>query len=511
MTHVSTPELLVLHAVRLQGVADDQQVARRFGLDQAVTKELLLDYQAYRLDHLERVRRHRRLVPDGVGPGGERTPPCPELESTAGAETVRETYRAFLPLNERLQIACTQWQLKPTDDDPHAFNDHADPAWDRRVIVELTALADQLGPLTKTLEGALDRFQGYRTRFAAALERVQAGDSGWVDRTNVDSCHKVWFELHEDLIATLVGLVPRRPLTGYPGHVRSRPTLQWVPGPEVLALEPGTTDLAPIADVVADGDVVVLTGAGISTESGIPDYRGETGSLRTHTPMTYGDFVGERIRPAAVLGPQPPRLAHDRPRPPNEGHRAVAALQARGYLNGVITQNVDGLHQAGRRQRRDRAARQPGPGHLPNCGTTSAREALDRRLRAANPDFEGEATRINPDGDVDLPDAIVRTFNGRPCEACGTGVLKPDVVFFGENVPKPRVERCYRLIDDAAALLVLGSSLTVMSGFRFVRHAAKAGKPVLIINQGVTRGDPYAAHRVNLPLGQALTELTQQL
>jgi NAD-dependent SIR2 family protein deacetylase len=293
--------------------------------------------------------------------------------------------------------------------------------------------------------------------------------------------------------------------------VRSRPTLQWVPGPEVLALEPGTTDLAPIADVVADGDVVVLTGAGISTESGIPDYRGETGSLRTHTPMTYGDFVAsesgrQRYWARSHLGWRTIARAL-----PNEGHRAVAALQARGYLNGVVTQNVDGLHQAA--GARDVIELH---GNLDrviclNCGTTSAREVLDRRLRAANPDFEGEATRINPDGDVDLPDEIVSTFNVVSCQACGTGVLKPDVVFFGENVPKPRVERCYRLIDDAAAMLVLGSSLTVMSGFRFVRHAAKAGKPVLIINQGVTRGDPYAAHRVNLPLGQALSELTQQL
>ena len=142
------------------------------------------------------------------------------------------------------------------------------------------------------------------------------------------------------------------------------------------------------------------------------------------------------------------------------------------------------------------------------AGTTSAREALDRRLRVANPEFEAEATRINPDGDVGAPRRRRSAASGwSTARTCG-GVLKPDVVFFGENVPKSRVERCYRLIDDANAVLVLGSSLTVMSGFRFVRHAAKSGTPVLIINQGLTRGDPYAAHRVNLPLGQALTELT---
>ncbi|TDD30301.1 NAD-dependent protein deacetylase [Kribbella turkmenica] len=292
--------------------------------------------------------------------------------------------------------------------------------------------------------------------------------------------------------------------------MRSRPTLQWEPGPDVSALEPGTTDVTPVADVVAAGDVAVLTGAGISTESGIPDYRGETGSLRTHSPMTYGDFVaGEsgrrRYWARSHLGWRTIARAQ-----PNEGHLAVAALQARGYLNGVITQNVDGLHQAA--GARDVIELH---GNLDrviclNCRTTSAREVLDHRLRAANPEFEAEVTRINPDGDAELPEQAVRGFRLVDCTVCG-GILKPDVVFFGENVPKPRVERCYRLIDDASAMLVLGSSLTVMSGFRFVRHAVKAGKPVLIINQGVTRGDPYAAHRVDLPLGQALTDLTHRL
>ena len=258
------------------------------------------------------------------------------------------------------------------------------------------------------------------------------------------------------------------------------------------------------------GGVVVLSGAGISTESGIPDYRGETGSLRTHTPMTYGDFVAsesgrQRYWARSHLGWRTIARAE-----PNDGHRAVAVLQARGYLSGVITQNVDGLHQAA--GARDVIELH---GNLDRviclqCGTTSAREALDRRLRGANPEFEAEVTRINPDGDAELPAEAVGGFRLVDCTRCG-GVLKPDVVFFGENVPRSRVERCYRLIDDANAVLVLGSSLTVMSGFRFVRHAAKSGTPVLIINQGLTRGDPYAAQRVNLPLGQALTELTQRL
>lgn len=203
MTHASTPELLVLHAVRLQGVADDEKVARRFGLDQAVTKELLLDYQAFGWITWSEFAGIGGWSLMASGREENERSLAAELDLVAGAHTVRETYRAFLPLNERLQIACTEWQLRPTNDDPHAFNDHTDPAWDRRVIAELTALAEHLSPLTETLDSVLDRFQGYRTRFTTALERVQAGDTDWVDRTTVDSCHKVWFELHEDLIATL--------------------------------------------------------------------------------------------------------------------------------------------------------------------------------------------------------------------------------------------------------------------------------------------------------------------
>jgi NAD-dependent SIR2 family protein deacetylase len=279
----------------------------------------------------------------------------------------------------------------------------------------------------------------------------------------------------------------------------------------VLSLAPGTTDVAPVVDAVRGGGVVVLSGAGISTESGIPDYRGETGSLRTHTPMTYGDFVGsesgrQRYWARSHLGWRTIARAD-----PNVGHRAVATLQARGYVDGVITQNVDGLHGAAGaldvielHGNLDRVI-------CLDCRQTTPREELDRRLREANPAFEGEATRINPDGDVELPEEIVKDFHLVPCANCESRLLKPDVVFFGENVPKPRVERCYRLIDGSRAVLVLGSSLTVMSGFRFVRYAAKAGKPVLIINQGLTRGDPYAAVRVNLPLGEALTRLTTAL
>jgi NAD-dependent SIR2 family protein deacetylase len=290
--------------------------------------------------------------------------------------------------------------------------------------------------------------------------------------------------------------------------MRTRPTLSWTAAGPAL---PRTTSLDEVVPLVGDGRVVVLSGAGLSTESGIPDYRGETGSLRRHTPMTYDDFVGtvegrRRYWARSHLGWRTIARAH-----PNAGHHAVAVLHTEGYLSGIITQNVDGLHQA---------AGAPDVVELHGsldrviclgCKRTSAREELDRRLRAANPDFDGAATRINPDGDVELPDDAVHGFHVVDCAACESGVLKPDVVFFGENVPRTRVEQCYRLVDEADVLLVLGSSLTVMSGLRFVRHAANAGKPVVIVNRGETRGDAHATVRVDLPLGRALTELTERL
>ncbi len=146
-----------------------------------------------------------------------------------------------------------------------------------------------------------------------------------------------------------------------------------------------------------------------------------------------------------------------------------------------------------------------------DCGRPDSRAALDRRLRAANPAFHAETTRINPDGDVDLPEHAVRRFRLVDCPDCGSDVVKPSVVFFGESVPRAVVDDCYRRVDEAEAVLVLGSSLTVMSGLRFVRRAARAGTPVLIVNRGETRGDPHARARVDLPLGPALTELAERL
>lgn len=286
-----------------------------------------------------------------------------------------------------------------------------------------------------------------------------------------------------------------------------RPTLTWTPAED---LPPGTTDLEPVADALSGGGVLVLSGAGISTESGIPDYRGEGGSLSRHTPMTYQDFTADalarrRYWARSHLGWRTFGRAR-----PNTGHRAVAAFERHGLLSGLITQNVDRLHQAAGTANvvelhgsLDRVV-------CLSCGALSPRRDLARRLEEANPGFDPVAAGINPDGDADLTDDQVGDFRVLPCTVCG-GILKPDVVFFGEAVPPARVEHCRTLVREASSLLVLGSSLTVMSGLRFVRQAAQSGKPVLIVNQDPTRGDRHARSRVALPLGAALTTVAARL
>ncbi|MGW6564800.1 NAD-dependent protein deacetylase [Streptomyces sp. NPDC054975] len=289
--------------------------------------------------------------------------------------------------------------------------------------------------------------------------------------------------------------------------MRTRPTLSWTPSE---ALPPATTDLEPVADALSSGGVLVLSGAGMSTESGIPDYRGEDGSLRRHTPMTYQDFTSSaqarrRYWARSHLGWRTFGRAR-----PNAGHRAVAAFGRHGLLSGLITQNVDGLHQSAGSEgvvelhgSLDRVV-------CLDCGAFSSRSELAERLEQANAGFEPVAAGLNPDGDADLTDEQVGDFRVLPCTVCG-GILKPDVVFFGETVPPQRVEHCRTLVREAASLLVLGSSLTVMSGLRFVRQAAQDATPILIINRDPTRGDRHARTRIALPLGAALTTLAHQL
>ncbi len=268
-----------------------------------------------------------------------------------------------------------------------------------------------------------------------------------------------------------------------------------------------TDRVQELAALVAGGDVMVLSGAGLSTESGIPDYRGPSGVMRRSGPMTYQTFTGDPLARRRYWARSHVGWRTIGRAAPNCGHRAVAHLQQQGLLSGIVTQNVDGLHQAGgARGVVELHGNLAGVVCL-GCGAGSSRAELDRRLRAANPDFDARVTAVNPDGDVDLADDALDGFRVVTCRACDGGILKPDVVFFGENVPVDRVRRSYALVERSRALLVLGSSLTVMSGRRFVLHAAKVGVPVAIVNQGVTRGDPYAALTVDAPLGVVLPRL----
>ena len=226
-------------------------------------------------------------------------------------------------------------------------------------------------------------------------------------------------------------------------------------------------------------------------------------AARPATPMTYQVFTGslqaqQRYWARSHLGWR--TIARARP---NAGHRAVAALTQR--WTGVVTQNVDGLHGAAATGAAADVVELHG--NLDRvvclrCGELSSREALDQRLREANPHWSARVLALRPDGDVELDDAA--GFHVVTCAVCA-GTLKPDVVFFGENVPADRVARCFALVEGSAGLLVLGSSLTVMSGYRFVLQAARLGLALAIVNQGLTRGDDKADLCLDAPLGAVLT------
>lgn len=195
---------------------------------------------------------------------------------------------------------------------------------------------------------------------------------------------------------------------------------------------------------------------------------------------------------------------------PNDGHLAVARLESGGLVSRVITQNVDGLHQAGGARNVVELHGALGRVACLDCGERTRRTDLDQRLSAANPHFSTDVDEVNPDGDVDLADERLDDFTVVDCAGCG-GVLKPDVIFFGETVPRARVVDCHAAVGQARLLLVVGSSLTVYSGRRFVVQAAKAGTPVAIVNQGVTRSDEHAAVRLDAPLGLVLPALAARV
>ncbi|HVB07289.1 MAG TPA: NAD-dependent protein deacetylase [Acidimicrobiales bacterium] len=268
--------------------------------------------------------------------------------------------------------------------------------------------------------------------------------------------------------------------------------------------------IAEVAELLAGGEVMLLSGAGLSTESGIPDYRGPTGATRRASPMTYAEFTASAAARRRYWARSHVGWGTVAAARPNAGHRAVAELQAVGLLSGVVTQNVDGLHQAAGAEAVIELHGSLAAVICLGCGARSERRQLDERLRLLNAHWAADLTESRPDGDAAIPEGAIDAFEVADCEGCG-GVLKPDVVFFGESVPKERVQRCFALLESSAVLLVAGSSLTVMSGYRFVLAACRLEVPVVIVNQGPTRGDEQAALRLDAPLGAALPELAERL
>ena len=253
--------------------------------------------------------------------------------------------------------------------------------------------------------------------------------------------------------------------------------------------------------------IAVLTGAGMSTDSGIPDYRGPDSP--PSNPMTIRQFTSDPVFRQRYWARNHLGWLHMHRTRPNAGHRALAALERAGVVAGVITQNVDLLHtKAGSRTVVNLHGTYAEVICL-DCRTTMTRDRLATRLDALNPGFAQRAQpQTAPDADAVIADTS--DFRLADCPSCG-GMLKPNIVYFGENVPKDRVDAACALVDDAEALLVAGSSLTVFSGYRFVRHAAARKMPIAIVNRGPTRGDPLADVKVDGGCSPILALLADEL
>ncbi len=297
----------------------------------------------------------------------------------------------------------------------------------------------------------------------------------------------------------------------------ARPTVRL---PSERLLPPISTDFVPsqpsdfralphLAELLSQHRCAVLTGAGCSTASGIPDYRGPQTSKRERSPILYQTFVNSedaRRRYWARSAIGWPRIAGVKP---NLAHRSLAALESRDLLSGLITQNVDSLHlHAGHQQVIELHGTLDEVICL-DCRTTCSRTRIQHQIQDLNPGWTNHHAQIAPDGDVAIPD-IPRSFTIPDCPHC-SGILKPNVVFFGENVAAPTLERAWRVLDDASMLLIVGSSLTVYSGYRFLKRACAQHKPVVLLNLGNTRGDEEADLKIEAQAGPALQRLLQLL
>jgi NAD+-dependent protein deacetylase sirtuin 4 len=283
-------------------------------------------------------------------------------------------------------------------------------------------------------------------------------------------------------------------------------------------MQPETTTssvpaLPALIDLLAGRRIVVLSGAGLSTESGIPDYRGPTSGQRTRKPIQHGEFVRDAAARARYWARSTVGWTRIRHAEPNEGHRAIARLEEAGIVRGVITQNVDGLHQASGSRRVIELHGSLASVCCLACSARFSRADVQTRLLEENADWYARLSHspvAAPDGDAELTPSDLEGFRVPHCPEC-EGVLKPDVVFFGDNVPPERLACSWDLFAEGEVLLVVGSSLTVFSGRRFVIRAVERGVPVAVINLGPTRADESAAARVDGALGDVLPQLADGL
>jgi len=254
----------------------------------------------------------------------------------------------------------------------------------------------------------------------------------------------------------------------------------------------------------------VLGGAGVSTASGIPDYRDREGNWKHEEPVQFGDFVrSDRVRGrywARSFAGWP----HFSKASPNAAHYALATFEARGWIDTLITQNVDGLHGSAGNRRVLELHGNLGVVRCVGCNAERPRSEWQERLGASNPGWHASVVRRNPDGDAELHNGGHDQFTVPGCDHCG-GVLKPDVVMFGESVPRDRVRRAFEAVGRADALLVIGSSLTVYSGFRFVRCAHEKRKQIAILNLGRTRADEMASLLVDADCSRVLPDVVERL
>jgi NAD-dependent SIR2 family protein deacetylase len=250
----------------------------------------------------------------------------------------------------------------------------------------------------------------------------------------------------------------------------------------------------------------VLTGAGCSTDSGIPDYRDADGEWKRRQPVMFRDFMTDAGTRKRYWGRSLIGWRHFGRAAPNDAHRALVRLERAGRVELLVTQNVDRLHQAaGSADVVDLHGRVDVVRCM-GCEERTPRAELQARLLAQNPEWQDLDAKTAPDGDADLENVDFSTFSVPDCERCG-GTLKPDVVFFGESVPRDRVERSMQALEQADGMLVVGSSLMVYSGYRFAQAAASLGKPIAAVNLGRTRADDLLQLKVTAPCASALTQI----